>query len=158
MTMSADVPSSPGGVRTEGLVWCHTLQFRVRYSETDQMGTYYNSRPLEWFEMGRTELLRHLGLPYASLEARGVFLPLVEARVEYLGRARYDDALEMESRLTFSGRARLRVDVAIKQAERAQAVARGHTVHAFADGEGRAIRPPAWFVQALAASGKAGAA
>ena len=49
------------------------LQLRVRYSETDQMGTFYNSRALDWFECGRTELLRRkLGMSYAALE--GLFL------------------------------------------------------------------------------------
>jgi acyl-CoA thioester hydrolase len=121
----------------------------VRYSETDQMGTFYNSRPLEWFEMGRTELLRHLGLPYSELESRGVFLPLVEAKVEYLGRARYDDLLDMSTALAAEGRARLRTEVEIVQAANGKAVARGHTVHAFADREGRAIRPPMWLREAL---------
>ena len=55
----------------------HVLTLRIRYSETDQMGTFYNSRPLEWFECGRTELLRALGLPYAELEGRGVLLPFL---------------------------------------------------------------------------------
>ena len=59
----------------------HTLQLRVRYSETDQMGTFYNSRALEWFECGRTELFRSRGLPYTEIERRGVCLPLVEAHV-----------------------------------------------------------------------------
>jgi acyl-CoA thioester hydrolase len=127
----------------------HTLTFRVRYSETDQMGTFYNSRALEWFECGRTELFRQLGVPYSELEARGVFLPLVEAHVEYLGRARYDDLLEMTSVASFAGRARLRCDVTITQAGTGQGVARGYTVHAFADREGRAIRPPAWLLKAL---------
>ena len=89
------------------------VQFRVRYSETDQMGTFYNSRALEWFECGRTELLRSLRLPYADMEKRGVFLPVVEAHVEYRGRARYDDLLQMTSRGSFVGKARLRVDVDI---------------------------------------------
>src|SRR3954451_20361898 len=69
----------------------HKQQLRVRYSETDQMGTVYHSRPLEWFECGRTELLRHLGLPYADLERQGLYLPLIESHLQYLGRARYDD-------------------------------------------------------------------
>ncbi len=46
----------------------HTIQLRVRYSETDQMGTFYNSRALEWFECGRTEVLRSLGIPYSTME------------------------------------------------------------------------------------------
>ena len=146
---SAPVTSPPAGAEAWN-PFAHALCFRVRYSETDQMGTFYNSRPLEWFECGRTELFRQLGLPYSSLEARGVFLPLVEAHVEYLGRARYDDLLQMTSVASFAGRARLRCDVTIAQAGNGKPVARGYTVHAFADRDGRATRPPPWFLEAFA--------
>jgi YbgC/YbaW family acyl-CoA thioester hydrolase len=74
------------------------LQLRVRYSETDQMGTFYNSRALEWFECGRSELIRRkVGMSYAALEAKGAFLPLVEAHLEFQGGARYDDLLDVAS-------------------------------------------------------------
>ncbi|MGA2603193.1 MAG: thioesterase family protein [Verrucomicrobiia bacterium] len=122
----------------------HIVLFRVRYSETDQMGTFYNSRALEWFECGRTELLRARGLPYAEMERRGAFLPVVESHVEYLGRARYDDLLKMTSRGSLSGKARARVDVEIVQAEGGAPVARGYTIHAVTDPSGKPIRPPAW--------------
>src|SRR5512142_861311 len=90
------------------------LQLRVRYSETDQMGTFYNSRALEWFECGRTELMRRkLGMTYAELEAKGVFLPLVEAHLEFQSGARYDDLLEVASTVETFGRARLRFEVQI---------------------------------------------
>jgi len=93
------------------------LQLRVRYSETDQMGTFYNSRALEWFECGRSELMRRkLRMSYAALEARGVFLPLVEAHLEFQGGARYDDLLEIASTVEASGRAKLRFEVQIKHA------------------------------------------
>jgi acyl-CoA thioester hydrolase len=118
----------------------------VRYSETDQMGTIYNSRPLEWFEMGRSELLRSLDLPYTEMEARGVFLPLVEAHVDYDGRARYDDLLEMTAVAGMVGRARLRCANRIVHALSGLGVAHGYTVHAFTDATGRPIRPPAWFL------------
>lgn len=130
-------------------LWRHTQQLRVRYSETDQMGTFYNSRPLEWFECGRSEGFRALGLPYATLEQRGLFFPLIEARVEYLGRARYDDLLEMSSYFAWAGRARLKCRVEIIQAESRKPVVAGHTIHAFADAQGRAIRPPEWFRKSL---------
>ncbi|MCL4178198.1 MAG: acyl-CoA thioesterase [Verrucomicrobia bacterium] len=130
-------------------LWRHTQQLRVRYSETDQMGTFYNSRPLEWFECGRSEGFRALGLPYATLEERGLFFPLVEARVEYLGRAQYDDLLEMTSYFSWAGRARLKCRVEIVHAESRKPVVAGHTIHAFTDREGRAIRPPDWFHQLL---------
>ena len=142
------------------------MRFRVRYSETDQMGTFYNSRALEWFEVGRTELLRAIGRPYAEMESRGVLLPLAEAHVEYLGRARYDDELEMSVTAQMSGRARVRFDVQIAHVGEASKsgdgatgsqadlmVAKGYTVHAVTDPSGRPIRPPAWFCQAISACG-----
>jgi acyl-CoA thioester hydrolase len=136
------------------------LQLRVRYSETDQMGTFYNSRALEWFECGRTELMRRkLGMSYAALEARGVFLPLVEAHLEFQGGARYDDLLEITSTVDLSGRAKLRFEVQTQHAESRKPVVRGHTVHAFTDRQGKPIRPPAWFLEMLArAADDAGAA
>jgi len=127
------------------------LQLRVRYSETDQMGTFYNSRALEWFECGRTELMRRrLGMSYAALEARGVFLPLVEAHLEFKGGARYDDLLEVASTVELSGRARLRFEVQINNAESGKAIVRGYTVHAFTDRQGKPIRPPGWFMEMMA--------
>lgn len=126
-----------------------TITLRVRYSETDQMGTFYNSRALEWFECGRTELLRELGVPYASMEKRGTLLPLVEAHVEYRGRARYDDSLSVTTSVALAGRARLRFDVRIVQAAGGGEVARGYTVHAVTDADGKPIRPPAWLLDHL---------
>ncbi|MGD0615486.1 MAG: thioesterase family protein [Verrucomicrobiota bacterium] len=134
-----------------------TIQLRVRYSETDQMGTFYNSRALEWFECGRTELMRHgLGMSYAALEDRGVFLPLVEAHLEFRGGARYDDLLRIASTVEVSGRAKLRFEVQIDQSGTGKPVVRGYTIHAFTDCDGNPIRPPTWFLELLkkAASGQ----
>jgi acyl-CoA thioester hydrolase len=127
-----------------------TLQLRVRYSETDQMGTFYNSRALEWFECARSELMRRrLGMSYAVLEERGVFLPLVEAHLEFLGGARYDDLLNISSTVKLSGRAKLRFEVQIHQDANGKPVVRGYTVHAFTDRRGKPIRPPSWFLDML---------
>src|SRR6476660_8137855 len=110
------------------------LQLRVRYSETDQMGTFYNSRALEWFECARSELMRNrMKMSYADVEAKGVFLPLVEAHLEFQSGARYDDLLNVTSVVDFSGRARLRFDVQVTHAESGRPVVRGYTVHAFVD-------------------------
>lgn len=125
----------------------HKVQFRIRYSETDAMGTYYNSRPLEWFEYGRTELLRALGKPYRQMEAEGLRMPVREAHVEYLGPAQYDDLLQMTCRCYRSGPARFRFDVEIVHAENGRPVCRGWTEHVVLNHHGRPIRPPAWLVQ-----------
>jgi acyl-CoA thioester hydrolase len=113
------------------------------------MGTYYNSRVLEWFECGRTELLRAIGVPYVAMETRGILLPLVEAHVEFGGRARYDDELKVVARVMLCGKARLRFDVVITQAASGAAVARGYTVHATVNRDGRPVRPPAWLLEKL---------
>lgn len=126
-----------------------TLLFRVRYSETDQMRTYYNSRPLEWFECGRTELLRGLGKAYREMEREGIQMPVREAHVEYLGTAQYDDQLRMTSTLTRSGPARFRFDVQVVHAEGGRPVCRGWTEHAVTNASGRPIRPPKWLLEVL---------
>ena len=131
------------------LPYPHVLRFRVRYSETDQLGTFYNSRALEWFECGRTELLRALGMAYAEMETRGVCLPLVEAHVKYQGRARYDDLLEMKTVLSMAGKASLKFDIEIVQTRNRAAVASGSTMHAITNPQGKPMRCPAWLSAAL---------
>src|SRR4029077_17408708 len=129
---------------------CDVLRLRVRYSETDQMGTFYNSRALEWFECGRTELMRRkLGISYPPVGDKGVFLPLIEAHLEFQGGARYDDLLEVASSVEFYGRARLRFEVQIKQHDTGRPVVRGYTIHAFLDRHAKPIRPPAWFLELM---------
>jgi acyl-CoA thioester hydrolase len=125
----------------------HINHIRVRYSETDAMGTYYNSRVLEWFECGRTELCRATGKPYTQWETDGVSLPLIEAHVEYLGKAQYDDLLKIAVSAEMAGRVRMRFDVAIEQDATGQPVCRGYTVHAITDTTGKPIRPPKWLVE-----------
>jgi len=134
----------------------HTTRLRVRYSETDQLGTFYNSRALEWFEVGRTELLRSIpdpaghGSGYARMEANGVMLPLIEAHLSFIGRARYDDELAVRVRAYMPTRARVRFDVEIRHARPDQArVVEGYTVHAVIGPSGKPIRPPQWFVAAF---------
>ena len=132
-------------------------RLRIRYSETDQMGTFYNSRVLEWFECGRTDWLRAAGTPYADMEARGVMLPLVEAHVHYLGRARYDDPLEIRTTAAMVGKARLRFDIEISHADGGDPVAKGYTVHALTNPSGKPVRPPEWLAQALDRASEQGA-
>jgi len=112
------------------------------------MGTFYNSRALEWFEVGRTDWLRKAGIPYAEMERRGALLPLVEAHVEYHGRARYDDHLELVTTAAMAGKARMRFDVTIAHVS-GERVASGYTVHAIVNSEGKPIRPPAWLAEAM---------
>lgn len=127
----------------------HTHKFRVRYSETDQMQTFYNSRALEWFEEGRTELSRAMGVSYAEWEHRGIQLPLIEAHVYFTGRAKYDDLLEMTTSIQREGRARIRFENRIVQTDGSGDVAHGYTVHAMLGTEGVPVRAPDWVLELL---------
>jgi acyl-CoA thioester hydrolase len=76
-----------------------TTEVRVRYAETDQMGIVYYANYLVWFEIGRVELLRALGLAYSQLETEHqCILPVVEAKCRYRAPARYDDQILIETR------------------------------------------------------------
>jgi acyl-CoA thioester hydrolase len=78
-----------------------TTAVRVRYAETDQMGIVYYANYLVWFEIGRVELLRSLGLAYSQLETdHQCILPVVEATCRYRSPARYDDEILIETRPT----------------------------------------------------------
>ena len=72
---------------------------RVRYGETDQMGVVYHANYVNFFEIGRTEWLRSLGYTYRSLEASGIFLPVIGVEIDYKKPAKYDDVLTLESSL-----------------------------------------------------------
>ena len=76
-----------------------TTEVRVRYAETDQMGIVYYANYLVWFEIGRVELLRSLGLAYSQLETDHQCIPpVVEASCRYKSPARYDDCILIETR------------------------------------------------------------
>ena len=77
----------------------HKLEIRVRYPEVDAMGYLHHSRFLQYFEMGRIELLRSLGHSYADLERAGVFFVVVKAECRYKSPARFDDGLVLTTRL-----------------------------------------------------------
>jgi len=127
----------------------HTHQLRVRYSESDRMGTYYNSRLLEWMEVGRSELMRAGGIPYGEWEARGVMAPIVESHLKFKGRAGYDDLLTMETVCTREGKARVRFSATVTQAASGAPVAEGYTIHALTDPNGKPLRLPDWVEEFL---------
>jgi len=74
-------------------------KIRVRYGETDQMGYCYYGNYAEFFEIGRVETLRSLGISYKQLESDGIMLPVVELNVKYLKPAFYDDELKIVTKI-----------------------------------------------------------
>ena len=77
-----------------------TTQIRVRYAETDKMGYVYYGNYAQYFEVGRVEGLRDLGLSYKKMEDEGILLPVVEFQIKYLKPAYYDDLLTIKTTIT----------------------------------------------------------
>ncbi len=124
---------------------------RIRYRDTDQMGVVYHGVYLEFFETGRTELLRDLGMAYSLLEEGGVMLPVLEASLTMLRPARYDDLITVRTMLRPPDSARLRIDYEIRNGDRL--LVTGHTVHAFTTVDGmKPIRPPKAFIDLVRSS------
>jgi acyl-CoA thioester hydrolase len=85
----------------------HSISIRVRYPEVDAMGYLHHSRYLQYFEMGRVELLRSLGHNYADLERQGVFFVVVKVECRYKAPARYDEELTLTTRVTKQGHVKI---------------------------------------------------
>jgi acyl-CoA thioester hydrolase len=120
----------------------HHSTVRVRYAETDQMAVAWHGGFFAWFEVGRTDLLRELGMTYRELESRGVYLPVVEAQARYLRPARYDDVLDISTRLTAATGVRLTFQYEVRLKDDSTLLATGMTGHAAVDGRGQPRRLP----------------
>jgi acyl-CoA thioester hydrolase len=116
-----------------------TTQARVRYAETDQMGIVYYANYLVWFELGRVELLRSLGLAYSQLEKEHeCILPVIEATCRYRSPARYDDEILIETRPALLRGSVLKFAYQIyrkanQEGEERKLLAEGETVHVVCD-------------------------
>ena len=116
------------------------IKLRVRYAETDKMGVVYHTRYFEWFEMGRTELIRISGLSYKYLEENNISLPVVEMKANYYKPALYDDIITIETWMEQTPSARVKIEYKAKRDEEILAI--GYTLHTFIDKNFKIIKPP----------------
>jgi acyl-CoA thioester hydrolase len=131
-----------------------TTEVRVRYAETDQMGIVYYANYLVWFEIGRVELLRSLGLAYSQLEIdHQCILPVVEASCRYRSPARYDDQILIETRPALLRGAVLKFGYRILRKApdggEPKLLAEGETVHVVCDDQLNKKPLPAHYAAAL---------
>ena len=123
---------------------------RVIYGDTDQMGVVYYANYLRWFEKGRSEFLRQIGLPYKTIEAQGFHFPVTEVSCRYFRSAYYDDVIAIATQLSSVGRATLTFDYAISREADGLSLASGSTRHACIDTDGRITRIPSTLAEQLA--------
>ena len=124
-------------------------RIRVRYGETDQMQYVYYGNYAMYYEVGRVESLRQLGLTYKELEAMGIIMPVLENHSEFLSPALYDELLRVKVTIPEKPSVRIRFRYEIYN-ERDVLIHRGETLLAFVNQKtGRPCRPPEAFQKVL---------
>jgi acyl-CoA thioester hydrolase len=123
------------------------VNIRVIYADTDAMGIVYHTNYIKWFEIGRTELLRSVGIVYAEMEAQGYNLPLTEVYCNYLFPAKYDQIIVVETELEYLKRASMKFIYTIWNEDREKALVEGYTIHACTNNLGKIVRIPSFILE-----------
>ena len=111
---------------------------RVRYAETDQMGLVYYANYYIYFEIGRVEYMRQLGVAYKEMEIQDdSFIVVAESHCRYLRPARYDDLLRIRTRVSEVRRRTIRFAYEIVESSAGTLLATGETLHVVCDSQGR---------------------
>jgi acyl-CoA thioester hydrolase len=109
---------------------------RVRYAETDQMGVVYHANYLVWFEIGRVDFIRSLGMDYRSMEREdGLGIAVVDVSARYKSPARYDDELKIETRLAAARGPIIKFHYRVLRHADDVVLCEGETVHVVVDRE-----------------------
>lgn len=125
------------------------FQVRVRYAETDQMGVVYHGNYAQYFEMGRVEWLRNLGVSYKWMEENGIMLPVVSLFMNYKKPARYDDLLTVKTIFKNQSSVKIEFDYEISN-EKGELLTIGNSVLVFVDMKtGRPTLPPNYITERL---------
>lgn len=74
-------------------MFSHSTKLRVRYAETDQMGYMYYGNYAQFYEVGRVEMLRSLGMTYKSMEDSGIMMPVLDLKCKFIKPALYDEEI-----------------------------------------------------------------
>jgi acyl-CoA thioester hydrolase len=120
-----------------------SVEVRVRYGETDQMGVAYHAHYLVWCELARTEHMRRLGVRYRDLEERGFKLAVAEASLRYARSARYDDLLRITAWLAEVGSRRVLFRYRVERPEDGALLCTAETALVSLDRTNRPVRLPA---------------
>ncbi len=125
---------------------------RVRYAETDQMGVVYHANYLIWFEVGRVEFIRQLGMDYRSMEHdEGCGIAVVDVSARYRAPARYDDELIVQTRLVAARGAIIRFAYRIVRSQDEVLLCEGETVHVVVDRDMKKCPLPLKYAERFAA-------
>jgi acyl-CoA thioester hydrolase len=119
------------------------VKIRAIYADTDAMGIVYHTNYIRWFEIGRTELLRDMGIVYSEMETSGFNLPLTEVYCHYNLPAHYDELVLVETEIAYFKWVSIKFAYVIWDEKRENLLTEGYTVHACTDRNGKVVRIPA---------------
>jgi len=127
----------------------YEFDVRVRYAETDQMGVVYHGNYAQYFEMGRVEWLRNLGISYKWMEENGIMLPVVALNMNYKKPARYDDLLKVKTIFKSQSSVKIEFDYEIYN-EKEELLTTGYSMLVFVNMKtGRPTLPPDYVMERL---------
>lgn len=116
----------------------HDAVLRVRYAETDQMGVVYHANYLVWFEVGRVELFRALGVEYKRMELEDdCHIVVAEAHCRYRHPARYDEVLRVRTRIAEAKNRLVRFSYELFRDANDHLLATGETTHVICGSDGK---------------------
>ena len=132
--------------------YVNKTEIRVIYADTDQMGVVYHSNYLRYFEIGRTELLRELGISYKDMEEKyDIMLPVKEAFVDYKISIKYDDVIVVYTSIEKLKNASLKLKYEIRSKENEKILySTGYTLHPFINKKGEIVKPDEYLYNIMA--------
>jgi acyl-CoA thioester hydrolase len=127
----------------------HEIKVRVRYSETDQMRVVYHGNYAQYFEMGRVEWLRNMGISYKWMEENGIMLPVVSLTMNYKKPASYDDLLTIKTKMIKMTSVKIEFDYEIWN-EKNELLTTAYSMLVFVDMKtGKPTAPPEYILELL---------
>ena len=127
----------------------YEFEVRVRYAETDQMRVVYHGNYAQYFEMGRVEWLRNMGVSYKWMEENGIMLPVVSLTINYKKPARYDDVLRVKTIFKNQASVKIEFDYEIYN-EKDELLTTGYSMLVFVNMKsGRPTLPPDYVAERL---------
>ena len=118
-----------------------TTSYRVKFFDTDTMGVVHHSNYIRWFETGRVEFLRALGIDLSEMMSDGILFPIIEISAKFHAPAKFDDELEIETTAEALTKAKMKFNYVIRKRGEEKILAEGTSTNVFTSG-GKICRLP----------------
>lgn len=126
-----------------------SVEIRIRYADTDQMGIVYYGNYCTFYEIARTEALRKLGFSYKLMEEKGIIMPVIKLNIKYIKPAYYDDVINISAAIKEKPSVKINFDYEIFNVNNLL-INSGNTVLAFINKQNnKPVQAPNWFLEAL---------